>query len=126
MQAYLCMDICAFPACKKLFMNSGMPITFSFFSGNSWIRIAYAALFHLLVHNHYDKDQPYGHIFISSSILALCNAHKWYSRCKTMPCSKGGHCVAHVSFTSLKIEAAEGKKNKDWCKFREMNAWLVN
>lgn len=121
MYGYMCI-----PCMQKVVYEQRNANNIFFFSGNSWIRIAYAALFHLLVHNHYDKDQPYGHIFISSSILALCNAHKWYSRCKTMPCSKGGHCVAHVSFTSLKTEAAEGKKNKDWCKFREMNAWLVN
>lgn len=33
MQVYLCLDICAFPAHKKTFVNSGMLITISFFPG---------------------------------------------------------------------------------------------
>lgn len=52
MQVYLYahMHICAFPACKKLFMNSWMPTTIS--SRKSWIKIVYATLFHLLVNNY--------------------------------------------------------------------------
>lgn len=70
-----------------------------FSSGKSWIKIVYATLFHLLVSNHYDKVQLYCHIFISSSILALCNTHKWCSnKCpvvkKEIVCIS---CLIHIS-----------------------------